>query len=198
MYASDLMRQLESFFWGIIAALGALVIELIVYIGFSVSNDPTGSVSFAQFFLIPRFILIGAAIEEIFKYIIISKRIDMLSMRRSYIFNSFLVGLGFFSVELGLIMLTGNLPQSNILGEIAILHIGTAGIIGYIIATKNPKKISTFLQAVILATLLHGTYNLLILKRTFILNYAITSLLAIIVFLNLINLIRIGRKLAQD
>ena len=192
------MRQLESFFWGIIASLGALIVELIVFIGFSISTDPTANISFSQLFLVPQFIIIGACIEEIFKYIIISKRIEMLSMQRSYIVNSFLVGLGFFSIELGLILTNGIALQIRPLSEIAIIHIGTAGLIGYIVATKNPKKVGTFIYAMIFAAFFHSTYNLLILKRTFIIDYAIFALLAMLILINIVNFIRINNKLAQD
>lgn len=192
------MAQLESFFWGIIAALGALVAELIVFIGFSAYTGASPEVSFSQLFMIPSFILIGACLEEIFKYIVISKRVEMLSLSRSYLINSFLVGLGFFSVELGLISMTGSTPPINLLVEIAIIHTGTSGLMGYIVATRNPKKISTFIFAIALNTLLHSAYNLMVLDRTFVLNYFIFVLLGFILFLNFVNTIRINNKLAQE
>jgi len=192
------MKQIESFFWGIIAALGALAMELIIFIAFSGSTDQVMGISFSGLFAVPQFIILGAGIEEIFKYIVISKRIEMLSLQRSYLTNSFLVGLGFFATELGIILTTGVTPKTNLLLEIAIVHIGTAGIIGYIVATKNPKKMSTFAYAVIFATFFHAIYNLLITDRTFVINYVIFFILAIIVVLNLVNFIRINARLAQN
>lgn len=193
------MTRLESFFWGIIAALGALIVELTVFIAFSMQGGQANAISFAQLFVIPQFIIIGVCIEEIFKYIVISKRIEMLSMQRSYLTNSLLVGLGFFSIEMGLIVTTGLIPETKFLIELAIIHIGTAGLIGYIVATKNPRKISTFIYALISTVLFHGIYNLLILKRTlFVLNYTIFILLALLILINLINLVRINNRLAQD
>lgn len=192
------MRQLESFFWGIIAALGAIVMELVIFIIFSATMSSAGSVSFSQLFLMPQFIILAAYIEEIFKYIIIAKKIDTFSFNRSYLLNSFLMGLGFLAIELGIAEVAGPLPKLNILLEIATIHIGTAGIIGYIVATKNPKKLSTFFQAIIFATFFHAAYNILILERTFVLNYAIFVLLTILVLYNLINLFRINSKLAQE
>jgi hypothetical protein len=193
------MKQLESFFWGIIAALGALIVEIITVMFFSFLTNQASEISFSQIFTVPQFIILGVCIEEIFKYIIISKRIELLSMQRSYIINSFLVGLGFFSVELGLIFITGIFPTHiNVLLEIAIIHAGTAGLIGYIVATKNPAKISTFIYAVISATFFHTSYNFLVLNRTFMLNYAVFALLILLITVNIINLIRINNKLAQD
>ncbi|NTW26771.1 MAG: hypothetical protein HGA36_00375 [Candidatus Moranbacteria bacterium] len=192
------MRQLESFFWGIIAALGALIIELVVFVIFSMSTSSVSDISFSQLFSIPQLIIAGACTEEIFKYIIISKKIDLLSLKRSYIMNSFLMGAGFFATELALISISGALPEIQILSEIAIIHIGTAGIIGYFVAIKNPKKISTILQTILVATFFHGSYNLLILNRTFVMNYAILGLLAMLILYNFINIFRINSKLAQN
>ena len=71
------MRQIESFFWGIIAALGALFIELLVFIGFSAIQNSGIRLSFSQLFLLPGFVIAAAFIEESFKYLIIAKRIDL-------------------------------------------------------------------------------------------------------------------------
>lgn len=192
------MTKLESFFWGIIAALGALIVELIIFIGFSIRSSQPSDISFLQLFIIPQFIIIGVFVEEVFKYIVISRRIEMLSFGRSYLTNSFLVGIGFFSVELILIIATGIIPDAKFLAEIATIHIGTAGLIGYITAIKNPKKLSTAIYATILVVFFHSAYNLLILDRTLILNYAIFTLLGLLIFINIINFIRINTRLARD
>lgn len=193
------MRQLESIFWGIIAALGALVIELIAFIGISAYINPDFTLSFSQFFIVPQFIIFFACIEELFKYIIISKRIEMLSLEKTYVINSLLVGLGFFGVELILIsMSTKVLPTWTILAEIAILHMGTSGLIGYVVAIKNPKKFSTLLYVLPVAVFFHASYNLLTIKREYWQNYAIFALLGLLILINISNLLRISRKLAQQ
>ena len=191
------MAQIESIFWGIIAALGALVVELVFFIGSSIYLSSSAGISFSQFFVIPQFIIVAACIEEIFKYLVISKRIEMLSLEKSYIINSLFVGLGFFGVELTLILMSKNLPGVQSLIEIAILHIGTAGLIGYFVATKNPKKITTFLLAIVFAIAFHASYNLLLLKREYIQNYSIFAILGVLVLLNVVNFFRISNKLAQ-
>jgi hypothetical protein len=192
------MKQIESFFLGIIAALGALILELVFFIGYSIFTNQESNTFFSQLFIIPQLIILGAFIEEIFKYIVISKRVEMLSLSISYIINSFLVGLGFFSIELGLMRIAGDLPPQATLVEIAIIHIGTAGIIGYIVATKNPRKISTVFYALLVTTFLHSSYNILILQRNFIIHFIIYFLLILILLINFINLIRINKKLAQE
>jgi CHASE2 domain-containing sensor protein len=119
----------------------------------------------------------------------------MLSLEKSYIINSLLVGLGFFGVELTLILMSKNLPGAQSLIEIAILHIGTAGLIGYFVATKNPKKITTFLLAIVFAIVFHASYNLLLLQREAIQNYSIFAILGLLILLNIANFFRISNKL---
>jgi hypothetical protein len=189
------MHQLESFFWGIIAALGALVLEFAVFIGISFYYSP--EFAFSQLFIVPQFIVLFACIEEFFKYIVISRRVEMLSLEKSYLTNSFLVGLGFFGVELAFISMSGALPAWKVLAEIAILHVGTAGLIGYIVAVKNPLKFSTFFFALPVVIGFHAIYNLLVIKRDFWQNYAVFAVLGLLVLINIINFFRISRKLAE-
>jgi hypothetical protein len=192
------MRQFESFFWGIIAALGALFVQLMIFIGFMTFNNPAANTSFSALYLLPQFIILSALIEESFKYLIIAKRIELYSLEKSYVVNSLLVGLGFAATELWLLSSQATLPSPQILSELAIIHIGTAGLIGYLVATKNPKKFSTFLGAITLVTFFHAGYNFLIQKRGLAENYLILALLGFLIAINLINLLRISRKLAQD
>lgn len=192
------MKQFESLLWGIIAALGALVVEFIVFISISAYTGQGSEISFFQFFAVPQFIFLFAGIEEFLKYIVISKRIEMLSLEKSYIINSMLVGLGFFGVEFGLIFMSFGLPDWKTLTEIALLHIGTAGLIGYIVAVRNPRKFLTFFYAFLLASAFHATYNLLVLKKEFLQNYLSLALLSLLVLINIINFFRISHKINRD
>lgn len=191
------MRQLESFFWGIIAAIGALFIELVI---FSVASAvlPQAAVSFNFLSFLPISIIAFAFIEEVFKYVIISQRVETYSFQLSFVFNSLCVGLGFAASELLLLKSTGNLPPFSIAAELATIHMGTAGLIGYMVAFRNPRKFSSLLQITVLATVFHASYNLLITQRELLQNYLIVSLLGILVFSNLWNTLRIKGKLAQS
>lgn len=191
------MRQIESFFWGIIAALGALLIELIVFIIASVNTSSKNAIPFQELFLLPAFLIGAVLIEEIFKYLVISKRVELYSLEKSYIVNSLFVGLGFVSTEFWLLSSSGVALSNQIILELSIIHLGTSGIIGYIIATRNPKKISTFLFAIAIASIFHGGYNFLIQKREYLENYSIFLLLGILIAMNFFNLLGISRKLAQ-
>ena len=106
-----------------------------------------------------------------------------------------MVGLGFFSVELGIILISGAITKIEPLGEIALIHIGTAGLIGYVVATRNPGKAATFLSAVFFASVFHAAYNFLTIDRTFILNYAVFALLTILMISSIANIMRLPSKL---
>jgi len=188
------MAQLESFFWGIIAAAGALVIEVIFFIVISPYADPTGMVSFSHFFSIPKFIIAAACIEEIFKYAIILRRLKTPPLEKSGLLNSLLVGLGFFVFELVLILITRTSPSPQFLAEIAIIHIGTAGLIGYIITAKNARGVAAFMYAMAVAVAFHATYNLLSLKRDYLNNYLVFFILGALVAVNIANFFRIKRS----
>jgi hypothetical protein len=192
------MNQLESIFWGILSGLSAIFLEFVVFASFTLITNPTNQMSMASFFTVPGFVIAGAFIEELCKYKVISTRIEMLSLKHSYMLNSLLVGLGFFAVELGLILSSGNIPASALILELAIIHMGTSALMGYIIAFRSPAKISTLLLAVFPALVFHASYNILSLSRNLITDYAINCLLAVLVLLTLGGMLDTYRKLAQE
>ena len=193
------MRQIESIFWGIIAAAGALFMQLVVFLTISTYQEQNQDFSFENFLIMPSFIVIAAAIEEIFKYIIILKCVDLYSLEKSYLVNSWLVGLGFFLVEFAMINQNYPTASNERLLEIAILHIGTAGLIGFTIATRNPKKIWTAIVAIFTATIPHLVYNLLQLKReSLFVDYTVFVLLGLLIMFNFINFFRIRGELARN
>lgn len=120
----------------------------------------------------------------------------MYSLEKSFIVNSMFVGLGFFAMEVLIIANSLNLPSVKIFSELAMVHIGTAGIIGYLVAVLNLKKMSGFLYMISLVTIFHAGYNFLILEREYIQNLLVYFLLGILIFSNLFNFLRISRKLA--
>jgi len=205
------MRQIESFFLGILAALGALVSQsfILLIIGFfirksEISAYGQSAIGFSDAKMLPLLIVIPVAVlvEEIFKYIIIVKKVDLISYGRSLLFNSLLVGLGFAGLEAFLIYsgfenrIISSMNVQNVI-EIVSIHIFTAGIIGYYIATRNPKKIATFFEAVLTVFLIHLAYNLLALYRNTSLDPFIFALLAVLFIVNFSNFISINKKLAS-
>jgi hypothetical protein len=191
------MRQLESLFWGAVAAMGALVFEMLAYILLNLKPQAiTNDVN--AFLALPQILFLAVIIEESFKYLIIAKRIEYLSQEKTYIINSLLVGIGFFAVELAMMHSQGIDLRANLtsLLEILIIHATTAGIIGYRIAVGNPKKLKTFLVTILTVTIIHGGYNFLIQNRTYFVSYLIVLLLVFLIIQTVINLLRISKQLA--
>lgn len=192
------MKQIESLFLGIIAALGALVTELIIFVIFGMASFDKNII--AQDLSSLNYLLVTAVfIEEILKYLIIQKRIESFSIGRTLILNSFLVGLGFAGVESALIYFRSagsSIPYQSLM-EIILIHIFTAGIIGYFIATRNPQKISTVLKAVSIAAFIHLSYNILVLYRNDWINIIILFFLAGLAVVNIFNIVITERRLAS-
>lgn len=193
------MHQLESFFWGIVAALGALVIELTATTGYSFFTDPYGDFSVEKFFTLPVAIIGIAAIEEFFKYLLIAKKVEYLSLERSYVVNSLFFGLGFAAAELFLIRqasVLNAIPLSNLVG-IAIIHMSTASLIGYRIATKNPSNLIMALTTLSIATALHSVYNILLTMSGERIFYVIGSYTVLLVFIPVYCFMFIKSRLAE-
>lgn len=195
------MKQIELFFWGIIAALGALLVEILFSFSMTAYANPDNILDFNLFnsslLLVVSFVLV----EEMFKYLIIVKKVELFSLERSYIFNSLIVGLGFATTELTLIALQNNGSLENFfsLGRVAIVHISTAGIMGYLVALGNPNRLKTFFWAITLSSILHLAYNLLILNQDKLAfsEQVINTLVLLLIYLNISNIIRLPKKLAS-
>ncbi|HMN19683.1 MAG TPA: PrsW family glutamic-type intramembrane protease [Candidatus Moranbacteria bacterium] len=192
------MKQLESLFWGAIAALGALFLELILanISLFSTANmrqSILGAVS------LPAVVLGAALIEESFKYLIISRRISLFSLGRSHITNALLCGAGFATVELLLSSLGNSLSQASAfqIFSLAALHMLTSAYLGYRIATKPLRSPFSVLQILALATLFHTVFNMLISLPEDTATTATALLLSLLALRTAWDLLRIKRVLAH-
>lgn len=194
------MRYLESFFWGIIAALSALVFELVILNVLQIFSFPANVLNIQLFFSSVTFIAIAALTEEVLKYLVIVKKIESFFIERKILFGSLLVGLSFSIIE-ALLIYAQIGPEwktyYRYIIEIAILHISTAGIIGYFITVGSPRRIKTSVKAVTFAASVHFIFNLLALHRSYFFNYLIFLLLLFLVAINTFNIIRIRKKLAE-
>jgi len=98
------MPKLEAFFWGIMAALAALMIEFIILIINQSIALQTPAVSLIYG------ISLAVFVEEFFKYAVIWK----ISLKEKFVttifLNAFLVGVGFSLTEIALNIL--NRPDS--------------------------------------------------------------------------------------
>lgn len=154
------MRLIESFFLGLIAAFGSLVVEFFLY-----SLGETLPVSTWQLAI---FLFIGRAfIEEFLKCAIIYKKIGSFYSRGAILLNSAFVGLGFAATEFFLIYSKSGINSSKLkpLAGVASVHILTALIAGYLISTNRSKKAKIIWKIVAINLLIHLAYNLLVLER---------------------------------
>lgn len=196
------MRWIESILWGIIAAAGALFLGILISTLVPILLGPGKELSM-DFSPPLNFILIASVLmEEIFKYLVIANGIEKFSYERSLIANSLLVGLGFSLVELALIY--GKFPANpnpsfelkNIAG-LVLIHILTAGIIGYFVAVRKTGKHITFIKAIIIAFAIHFFYNALIVWQNEFTDFLIFSFLGAITAVIALNAMNINKKLAN-
>jgi hypothetical protein len=193
------MKLIESLFLGIIAALGALAIEVAISIfgidkvSFSL-NLPWNNINNFNYLIV-----IAVFVEELVKFMVIVKRLETFSLGRMLVVNSLFLGAGFGLVEVGLVYFNnpGDPGSTRSIIEIFALHTLSAGMIGYLLSKLNPKKITTGIKVVISTSAIHMTYNLLSMLRNDLLNYAIIGLLSLLALFILVNLVFFERKLAH-
>jgi hypothetical protein len=194
------MKQIEAFFWGIPAALGALFIQIILIVGVSILSVP--SLKMEETFLTTTLlgIILAAVLEETFKYLVIAKKIDAISLEFSYLPNSILFGIGFFITEMSVGYLNNysKLSQAEIIPLLGILsiHLITVQVIAFRIATKNPNKLNTIISTIFLATILHTIYNFFIFTKEILTIYISWTTILILILLTLANILRFKKHLA--
>lgn len=143
------------FFYGILAAFGALFLELLS--GMIIKN-------------FTFFVILSALIEEIFIFIFIYKSLQESpdSSRKEFFLYFILIGLGFSFLELLLNFF--NLAEGkNALyfqsatvlnfAEIVLVHLLTACLMGYLIIKSRTLSLLAIAQTLVPAFLLHLAYN---------------------------------------
>jgi len=149
------MNKIKAFSYGIISAFGATFFQQIILILFNVETIDTSRLT--------PLLIFGAFSEEIFKFIFIYKLAKEEESRKKIILNSCLIGISFSLVEL-LFKLWGmqniKIDYFSYFG-IFIIHILTAGIMGYFLTLK--KGSAAFLVlGITVAVLIHLAYNALL------------------------------------
>lgn len=195
------MKQIESIFWGIIAAVGALFLGILISTLAPVLFGPGKELSMDFSSPLSFVLIVSVLMEEIFKYLVIANRLEKFSYGRLLIINSMLMGLGFSLVELALIYgkFSANLNSSFELTEIAglvLIHILTAGIIGCFVAIRKAGKHITFIKTITMAFAIHFFYNALIIWENEFTDFLIFSFLGVTTAIIALNVININKKLA--
>jgi hypothetical protein len=159
------MKYLESFFWGVIAAMGALTVELI-FSQIAQMPDSASNFSAAVWTISPSwFLLVGAFIEESFKFLVIAGRIAKIFSGGGLFVSSLILGAGFSAFEIFLIFQNSGIGGNpNVAGIISVgfLHISAAGIIG-ILWPYFKNKPGIYLTAPLVVSLIvHFAFNWLV------------------------------------
>lgn len=156
------MKYIKPFFYGILAAFGALVLETIFGI-LTFNNGDTNQKIFAISILM---IFLAAVTEETLKYIFIRKTYSEIEDKTKIISFSVILGLGFSSVEL-----LSNLLKNNSLDNLGnayfwgvlLLHLATSAFFG-LMFLKLKRNGAGFTAIVLsLAIIIHLSYNLSVL-----------------------------------
>ncbi|MEI7621387.1 MAG: PrsW family glutamic-type intramembrane protease [Candidatus Moraniibacteriota bacterium] len=193
------MSKLEAFLLGILGACGALVLQFVFFLLFSVLLDPLGKLSFADFFSLPLFIFATALIEELFKYLLLAKKISHLSSPATILPSAILLGVGFFSFEF--ILISSNQPSINLQANfgIALLHLATSVLIGFLLAFKKfTQQKYLGLLGLLIAIGFHFLYNLALAKAETPLNNLALGILVILGAINTGLFFYSKKMLAQD
>ena len=163
------MRYGESFFWGVLAAAGALVLQMF----FSLLGELFFSIETQRQFIdglltaSPVFFVVAVVIEEILKYAFILQRAHRLQcFGRAIMIHALFIGSGFATLELVFLLFRENtlsaIFSTDALG-IFLLHILTAGIIGFV-CMHMQSPITKFVRAIFIVSLIHVFYNILTLS----------------------------------
>jgi len=178
------MKNLKPFIFGILAASGALVFELIIsdlYLIVSGQN-----ITQNYFDILTPFLIFVVLIEEIFRFAMLSK----LYEKENYGFSaSIYFGLGFAFIELFFNYLNALLNQSDYFFDLGIvgtifLHIAITGVIGcLILITQKPIRYRV-VGIISTASTLHIAYNLIIIYNLpYLLTWAYIGILFLALFL---------------
>jgi hypothetical protein len=145
--------MLSPFFEGIIAAIGALAVEL---------SPPIFGLTLIENSLL--FLLFIASTEEIVKYVFIYNHYLKSKNKEAILASAFFIGLGFALVDI----FTKKLAYANIgflpIVGILVVHLTTAVLLGLIFRKSQSKTFYFGLLLLGFNIALHLTYNLLVLR----------------------------------
>ncbi len=141
------------FFEGIIAAIGALIVEL---------SPPIFGLILTENSLF--FLFFAASSEEIIKYAFIYNHFTKLKTKERILSGSILIGLGFACIDIILKQLSYD--KSVLLPVIGVflVHLFTAALLGLFLRKNISKPIALSILILVLNILIHFSYNLLILR----------------------------------
>ena len=177
---------LKIFFYGMLAALPAIFIEMAILEEFAKFNVSSGLLAVLNIFIAV------ALIEEFLKYLVVREKVltnSELDEPVDVTLYMIIAALGFAASENILILFS--LGPSFFLGDVfsvsifrflgaTFLHALSSGLLGYFLAlsileTKNRGRI--LISGLLIATILHGLYNFSIIEMRGIFSFLIPVLI---------------------
>ena len=168
------MKFLRLFFFGIIAALSALFLELVIVTALGDSQE----MLYTFFAQITPLLFAIVIVEEIFKFIFIyksysdlksdfKKTTDTDAIIKKIFFSSIYIGLGFSFIEI--LVVSTSLSFDRNFSQFALpalgimmVHIVTSATMGYLLAKSKFVDSILILKALLITASVHIFYNLLI------------------------------------
>lgn len=193
-----LQNTIQSIFWGIITAGMSLIFQLVII---SLAISPQYSAENDKILLGSMlFLAIYSLSEESFKYFIVTKKIIPLSYGKSFLFNSWMAGIGFSLVESFIIY------QKNVSEKIdfslidafftAPLHILTFGTLGYFLAISEKQGLN--IKILFFNFIIHLIYNYSIIYLESYSHIITGLLITILLTVNIYGFLIVNKKLASD
>ena len=165
---------IKIFFYGMLVAIIAAVIEIGIFFGLSLFGKNLTETFPILFFIFYHFIVI-ALVEEIAKYLIVKEKVindPEFDEPIDAMLYMIIAALGFAALENLLVLFPGkepflfkqtaNISAFRFIGA-TFLHALCSGTLGYFLALSifEPKrKIKLILIGIIIATILHGLFNI--------------------------------------
>jgi len=157
------MKKIQFLMLGIITALGALFLELLVFTFFNLKID--SSYVYSLNFAIIFSVFLEESVKIIILFQILKKIIRQAAGQKQIFLSAMMAGLGFSVMEIFLNLLN---PQTNryfsLLDGLGILvvHTGTFVFLGYVLAKKIDLNFSQFIFLFPIIFLFHLLYNYII------------------------------------
>lgn len=185
---------IKIFFYGMLVAIIAAVIEIGIFFGLSLFGKNLTETFPILFFIFYHFIII-ALVEEVAKYLVVKEKVlndPEFDEPIDAMLYMIIAALGFAALENLLVLFSGkepflfkqtaNISAFRFIGA-TFLHALCSGTLGYFLALSifEPKrKIKLILTGIIIATILHGLFNISIIRIETNLVFSIATLIALL------------------
>lgn len=178
------MKFLESFFWGVIAAFGALFLEIAFSTVYQITSSSGKEIQIGFLISTLPAIALISLFEETAKLLVIARKVKSFFSGKNALLGPLLAGIGFSLVEIFLISVQKEAGLRNII-DTFILHSTTALIIGYFFLRSEKNIFLTGAKSLVLSWAVHFGYNFLVIKTSENTDWLVIAYLLILLVIDL-------------